>query len=1618
MAMFGFISVPQVVQHPDEKKIFNDFSNSIASYKEWSDSFWTGWAVATNQKFQVGDKVVTQGKDDNDSVEVITKCSLQETSIVVIHCFDTARFIPIKGTPVRLTEAVKGAVYGYNDVKGAPIFAGHTDDDGKFTAKGCESGKNYRVTFYPNVTEQQVETLYNSYKGVIADLRKWLEGQWNDSFATKWKEYTDKDLVGQMKEDMKAVWRGIISVLEDMWKAIKLVFDIIANPLKYAEKIKKFFVDTDWEKVYNSIKDGLAQALVIAQDKGLMFILVCAIISWFQLLPPQDLIEVKSALVTEFIIGLLVGVVLTGGAGLAVRFGSKVFTKASNSRGAVLLRDLANRIMDIFSNKRLSGHADNVKPAVFGKGADVKPVHNNKVDILDDTTTRKVDGTNANKEVDNAAVIASKADNNTSIGVETKNPTPNHNEVAKTPDNKPADGVNKTCTNNCPVSMVTGEELLTLTDGTLEGLIPFNWTRLYRTSAAEINTGLGYGWSHSLSHNLQFKQQQVIWTDHENRQTSLPLPTEQCPAYSNNLANAAIYLGNKPNEYILVQAGEQKGFYHFTRTKSGAQLDAISDNYGNKLYINRDLTGKIKRIHNGAGRGLLVRYQGLHITGIDYQKQIAANTEEESWQTIQPLVSYQYNEQQQLIKATNAANESEHYSYDQLNVIQERCMAGGAAFYWEWQGAGKNVRCIRHWANFDQMEARYDWDDNGTVTVTRKDGSQLVYTHDENAKLIKQIDAAGGETLKDYDENGNLIAERNPLGAETFYEYDEYNRLSAIYPPEAEPTFYFYSWGFIRKIKQGEAEWFYKNNEQGNIIEQEDPQGNITKYSYTPEGKIKAIHYPDGSRHEFTWNRLGQLIEEELPQGGIRRYRYDSLGRQIIWQDERNQTTQYEYDPVGRVSKITYPNGTSQSYRYNAYGKVTQVTDEQGRITRYDYAQHLHLISKKTNPDGSTVQYQYNNTELNLTDIINEQGERYHLDYYPSGLISQEIGFDGRKTSYQYDVAGNLIAKTDYDEQGKGYTTTYLRSPQGKLIQKTLPDGKKYEYWYNSLGLLARIDDEQWPLNYEYDITGKLTAEYQGWATIRYQYSPLGILSQCKLPDGNIIDYKYNRGGQLAHIELNNQKLTSHYYSLGKEVERQQGSLTSQYDYDEQGRLKAHFVNHQTKALYQRKYQYNVNGNLSAIEDSRKGIRQYYYDPLDRLIQVRGDISEDLIHDPAGNLLAQERQIQQANIKGNRLLMQGDKHFTYDAFGNLIQERRGQAQKLITNYEYDCQHQLKKATLPDGTVATYQYDVFGRRISKTVIDKTGTKTKTEFIWQGEKLLAESSKNYYQSYLYELGTFKPLALLKGKGKNAEIYYYQLDHLGTPQELTNSNGTIAWSAKYRAYGNLAVIEANEIAQPLRFQGQYHDIETGLYYNRNRYYSPDIGRYITLDPIKLAGGLNSYQYCPNPINWIDPLGLNACPPDSKDSSVTPETKAAVDAGEPELVNIDTGTANAFVSQDSPVRHQLKAQVEGKEMVMTETAKGEFENIVSKVGGPLEQERARNFMDRVTVIPDDPSERSLRLITTKSVGDNDKIIFGTGDKVGATTMTSDAKFVRGASSQGVDFDVIVHDPVPLKGQ
>ncbi|HEY0894330.1 MAG TPA: RHS repeat-associated core domain-containing protein, partial [Cellvibrio sp.] len=201
----------------------------------------------------------------------------------------------------------------------------------------------------------------------------------------------------------------------------------------------------------------------------------------------------------------------------------------------------------------------------------------------------------------------------------------------------------------------------------------------------------------------------------------------------------------------------------------------------------------------------------------------------------------------------------------------------------------------------------------------------------------------------------------------------------------------------------------------------------------------------------------------------------------------------------------------------------------------------------------------------------------------------------------------------------------------------------------------------------------------------------------------------------------------------------------------------------------------------------------------------------------------------------------------------------GPRQGQVTRYRYNAQNQLVEVNVA-GVVTRYTYDALGRRISKTTEPgaQQSTISTTTFYWNGDVLLSEINEGVSstsRTYLFEPFSFKPLALVQ----HGQVFHYHTDHIGTPREITNARAEVVWSSTFKTYGALALAHVNEVENPLRFQGQYFDSETGLHYNRHRYYDPNCGQFTTQDPIGLLGGMNAYQYAPNPMTWVDPCGLS---------------------------------------------------------------------------------------------------------------------------------------------------------------
>uniref|UniRef100_UPI001F3F94C4 RHS repeat-associated core domain-containing protein n=1 Tax=Pseudomonas sp. LAM2023 TaxID=2800477 RepID=UPI001F3F94C4 len=363
--------------------------------------------------------------------------------------------------------------------------------------------------------------------------------------------------------------------------------------------------------------------------------------------------------------------------------------------------------------------------------------------------------------------------------------------------------------------------------------------------------------------------------------------------------------------------------------------------------------------------------------------------------------------------------------------------------------------------------------------------------------------------------------------------------------------------------------------------------------------------------------------------------------------------------------------------------------------------------------------------------------------------------------------------------------------------------------------------------------------------------------------------------------------------------------------------------------LLKRQYRYDAAGQLTNIHDSRRGPLEYQYDPVGRLLKATSRLGvETFAFDPAGNLLDQKSQElnrpleadpRRNKLMDNLLREYAGTHYKYDERGNLIHRLHN---GVHAHFTWDLFDRLTGYN-DDKLKVDYSYDALGRRLHKHSVahfwdrPEAGTgwnqlqraKRQRElgcgftlFGWDGDTLAWESSPPRDDGdtgrtvhYLYEPGSFVPVAQALRKSpirlhKQPDwsqreydfdqdplwhtevkpqafdaIAWYQCDHLGTPMELTDEQGDVAWAGQYKAWGEVKEersdwAKQHGLSNPIRLQGQYHDHETRLHYNRYRYYDPKAGRFVSLDPISYAGGLNLFAYAPSPVEWTDALGLAA--------------------------------------------------------------------------------------------------------------------------------------------------------------
>ena len=374
----------------------------------------------------------------------------------------------------------------------------------------------------------------------------------------------------------------------------------------------------------------------------------------------------------------------------------------------------------------------------------------------------------------------------------------------------------------------------------------------------------------------------------------------------------------------------------------------------------------------------------------------------------------------------------------------------------------------------------------------------------------------------------------------------------------------------------------------------------------------------------------------------------------------------------------------------------------------------------------------------------------------------------------------------------------------------------------------------------------------------------LGYRSQITSSLGANINVVRNEMGNVSQITASRSEQGQWTASMQyNEIERiLPGDVISKWQYDITGRPTHHRISSQSRNTRRRVYNWDVNHQLRSMLNELTGVKVTYgYDEFSNLVWANQDSKFDFLYrsvDDVGNLYETKDKSDRVYGAGSRLLETQDAKFSYDEEGNLVEkvEKNGDTWK----YEYYGNGMMSKVIKPDNTEVTFKYDALGRRIEKRSEDKA-----TQFVWDGNTILHEllegsstcetNIDNSLITWIFNEGTFIPSAKITREG----IYSIISDYLGTPSEAYDTDGNKVWSNELDIYGQSKEFNSDKDFIPFRYQGQYEDEETGLYYNRFRYYSPIEGMYTQKDPIGLNGGLVLYGYVQDTNNSIDIFGLS---------------------------------------------------------------------------------------------------------------------------------------------------------------
>lgn len=992
-----------------------------------------------------------------------------------------------------------------------------------------------------------------------------------------------------------------------------------------------------------------------------------------------------------------------------------------------------------------------------------------------------------------------------------------------------------------PVDVVTGACVDTMVDYRSPHSPLFHWTRYYDSSESGQAAPHGRGFRHEYERSLDADEDVFTYTGETGEEIEFPPYPEGADAVS---IDGFVLRRIDATHYQVVEYCKPIMHFAFRSAGSPAQLTHL-DSGRHSLEFIYDSAGRLVQIKEDRKH----RYQ-LDYTRAGWLERLSHVADSPKGQRPTAIMTYQYDAAGCLIAGTDALGHAFKYAYDRANRLTRLTDRNGYSFTYEFDAAG---RCLRTKGEDGLWGAEFQYEPAARITrVKYADGGTWVKEYNEDGMVISVTDPFGGVLTRTVDESGRVLSEKDAAGRVTQFLYNQ----SGAHVGRRDPLGYFalpYSEEpfpedpLARRTPTTAVEW-----EWGGLV---DPARCVPDLIPTAERKLFPAELlqalsTGATVSPFTaqarparsvqrkFDALGRLTEETGGGTGGQAWTYDAEGRLVEHRNRNGATRHFRNSSWNLLAEETNPLGHKTAFKYSIRGELTALTDPGGTVTELHRDQKERIV-KVTRHGAVREQYRWDSGD-NLTEKLDADGRslvRFEID--KNGLVAARHLASGEVHKFKYDGRGRVVLA----ENGP-HKTTFAYNPQGDMTGDKR-DGKGVAHKFVNRRLA------------ETTVLGRFRTLYE-WTDSRHLIitDPLGGQHRCVLsPAGLVLLHLSNGIDVIARYGPGGK-------CLGKATRRTGGA----------------------RRIWRRQYRYSAEDELVELHDNLAGVITYAYDANSRLIEefFPNGSRHSIAYDSAGNILRKSGVAAATMTSGNRLSSAAGETFAYNARNHIVQTNGGAEQ---TFYEYDSRDMLVGCR-SGGMDWRASYDPLGRRLTKEWQGR-----KVEFFWDQDRLAAEILANgICRVYVYvDESALVPFMFVDydsaaASPKKGVRHFVHTNQIGVPVRIEDDAGRPVWSAAVDAYGTATIDPASSIEFSLRFPGHYHDAELGLHYNRYRYYSPKLGRYLQSDPIGLAGGTNVYAYPANPLVKVDVFGLSCdgAPNKCKGDAEAPPKRKTAKAGE----------------------------------------------------------------------------------------------------------------------------------------